>query len=565
MTVEPLRGARPDAWRDLAARSELSTLQALLALSTLMTELSDEHDIVGLLASSVPSLAPCEFEGVYLMDVGWRSPTTTPERQDDLERRLRAIGPAGGVIEVEPRWTQALPLRSLDGHLGYLTVAGDTQPPAAAQFLLQLLAQHSGIAIANARVHARERAKAAKLRTANGKLQNTITALERSTAIHERLTLVSMSGEGQNGIARAVHDLTSLPVAIEDRYGNLRAWAGPMQPDPYPKLDPGEREQLMKRALGSGTPIRDGDRLFVVTRPHSGTLGLIALVDPDGTAGESEAVALEHAATVLTTELARLQAVAETERRLGRDLVEDLLTHGDEEHTRAAAQALGYDLERPHRVLVVTRGGMRSRDDLLFDAVRRAVRDLDLGTMLVARGETVVVLADRDGDWEELHNSVGAEHDGTPCRIGVGGVCTAIGDFRRSHREAELAVRLQDAVGGPERAIVFESLGVFRLLAAVDDPALLQEFVDEWIGVLIDYDARRGTQLVDTMSGYLERGGNYDATAALVGAHRNTLKYRLRRIREISGLDLGDADTLFNLQLATRAWNTLRALRNEEP
>jgi sugar diacid utilization regulator len=271
------------------------------------------------------------------------------------------------------------------------------------------------------------------------------------------------------------------------------------------------------------------------------------------------------AATVLATELARLRASAETERRLGRDLVEDLLTHGDEEHTRTAAQALGYDLERLHRVLVVTRGGMRSRDALLFDAVRRAVRDLDLGTMLVARGETVVVLADRDGDWEELHNSVGAEHDGTPCRIGVGGVCTAIGDFRRSHREAELAVRLQDAVGGPERAIVFESLGVFRLLATVDDPALLQEFVDEWIGVLIDYDARRGTQLVDTLSGYLERGGNYDATAALVGAHRNTLKYRLRRIREISGLDLGDADTLFNLQLATRAWNTLRALRSEEP
>ena len=43
--------------------------------------------------------------------------------------------------------------------------------------------------------------------------------------------------------------------------------------------------------------------------------------------------------------------------------------------------------------------------------------------------------------------------------------------------------------------------------------------------------------------------------------HRNTLKYRLRRISEVSGYDLSMPDTLFHLQLATRAWRTLRALR----
>ena len=45
--------------------------------------------------------------------------------------------------------------------------------------------------------------------------------------------------------------------------------------------------------------------------------------------------------------------------------------------------------------------------------------------------------------------------------------------------------------------------------------------------------------------------------------HRNTLKYRLQRIRQISGLDLSDPETCFNLQLATRAWQTLRVLRNQ--
>ena len=61
--------------------------------------------------------------------------------------------------------------------------------------------------------------------------------------IHARLTAVAVSGEGHDGIARAVHELTGLPVAIEDRYGNLRAWAGPNRPDPYPKDSAARREQ----------------------------------------------------------------------------------------------------------------------------------------------------------------------------------------------------------------------------------------------------------------------------------------------------------------------------------
>ena len=61
---------------------------------------------------------------------------------------------------------------------------------------------------------------------------------------------------------------------------------------------------------------------------------------------------------------------------------------------------------------------------------------------------------------------------------------------------------------------------------------------------------------------YLERGGNYDATSQELVVHRSTLKYRLQRIRVLSGHDVNDPDSRFNVQLATRAWTTLRALRS---
>ncbi|MGO8961735.1 MAG: PucR family transcriptional regulator [Streptosporangiaceae bacterium] len=89
----------------------------------------------------------------------------------------------------------------------------------------------------------------------------------------------------------------------------------------------------------------------------------------------------------------------------------------------------------------------------------------------------------------------------------------------------------------------------------------VESFATGWLGTLIQYDSVHGLQLVATLGTYLDCGGSYDATANALSAHRSTLKYRLRRIREVSGHDLGDPDARFNLQLAARAWRTILVLR----
>jgi DNA-binding PucR family transcriptional regulator len=89
-------------------------------------------------------------------------------------------------------------------------------------------------------------------------------------------------------------------------------------------------------------------------------------------------------------------------------------------------------------------------------------------------------------------------------------------------------------------------------------------FVREWIGALLDYDTRKGSELVTTLGRYLDCGGSYDAMATDLGVHRSTCKYRVQRIKEISGHDLSDPQVHFNLELATRAWNTLLALRGSD-
>jgi DNA-binding PucR family transcriptional regulator len=555
---------------DISLRDQLSNLQALLVLSMRMTDSEDEGQILKLAATAVPSLARCRLFGACLEDGGWRVTSdagSNAQAQLDVDAQLAVMSTAGGALGIlqEP-WGWAYPLRSVGGHFGFLAVGADAEPDAGDQFLLRVLAQQIGVALASALHHAHQREQAADLRTINTALADTVAALERSTAIHDRLTRTAVASEGQEGIAKALHELTGFAVAVEDRHGNLRAWAGPDQPEPYPKAATAQREAMLQKALDGAGPIRHEGRLLTVAQPREDVVGVLAVVDPDGVATEQTKVALEHGATVLAMELARLWGLAEAELRLRRDLTEELLSGTDEESAIARAEALGYDLERRHRVVVVEVSGKPQDHHAFFQAVRRAAQDCGVGKLLAGRGQSVVVLSDTDRPWETFRSAVEQELRGGPCRVGVGSPCDRVVDIPRSHHEAQLALRLQTRSGGPDQATAFDDLGVYRLLAGVEDLATIEKFVRDWLDDLLDYDAgKEASDLVKTLGVYLEHGGNYDATAQDLSVHRSTLKYRLQRIREISGHDLASPDTQFNLQLAVRARATMLALRGVSP
>jgi sugar diacid utilization regulator len=274
-------------------------------------------------------------------------------------------------------------------------------------------------------------------------------------------------------------------------------------------------------------------------------------------------MAIEHATTVLTMELSRLQALAQQDARLRTSLVLDLVSGAtaDPATLLSRAQALGYDLGRPHRVIMVEAHFADQDSDILFRAVGRAAAALQAGVLAAMHLRGVILLADREVPLEQFRARIAAELHGGRCRLGVGGRCTELGEFSRSSQEADLALRMQREAGGPERVTVFDELGVYKVLAMSGDVAAMERFVAEWLGRLLDYDSQHGTALVLTLSEYLDCGGNYDAAAGALSVHRSTLKYRLKRIREISGQDIGLPDTQFNLQVATHAWRTLRAMR----
>ena len=167
---EPDHGfsSSPYEGRDAAGlREQLSKLQGLVGLSMVMTDNADASQIAKLASSAVSSLAPVRCDGVHVANQGWldaAGPCLRRAVRTAVEKQLRSLHGQTGPLEVDGEpWAWALPMRSLAGAFGHVVIAAEGPVPETEQFLLRVLAQQLGIAVANADSHARERATAEAL------------------------------------------------------------------------------------------------------------------------------------------------------------------------------------------------------------------------------------------------------------------------------------------------------------------------------------------------------------------------------------------------------------------
>ena len=85
--------------------------------------------------------------------------------------------------------------------------------------------------------------------------------------------------------------------------------------------------------------------------------------------------------------------------------------------------------------------------------------------------------------------------------------------------------------------LAFEDTGAYRLLlpAMSEDPAELQRFYEETVAPLVAYDDQYETDLVQTLETFLDADGNVAGTAARLYTHRHTVRYRLERVKDLTG------------------------------
>ena len=87
-------------------------------------------------------------------------------------------------------------------------------------------------------------------------------------------------------------------------------------------------------------------------------------------------------------------------------------------------------------------------------------------------------------------------------------------------------------------------MGIYKLLVHIKDTSVLHEIYDETLGTLEEFDSANGTDYMETLKCYLENDSSVQEVARITFVHRNTVNYKLRRIKEILGCELNYEDKL---------------------
>jgi DNA-binding PucR family transcriptional regulator len=405
-------------------------------------------------------------------------------------------------------------------------------------------------------------------------------------------TLGGMPSGDLFALANAIGALIDAPVTIEDRGSRVLAFSGRQDeadagrvetilgrqvPERYSRIlvERGVFRELYRSdrpvyiqppvdvppAAGWSVP-----RVAVAVRAGDEVLGSIwAAVS--GPLSADRAQALCDASRLVALHMLRIRAGADVARRLRTDLLSTALEGGA--GAREALDRLGL-AERPVVVLALalTAAGddaalvserQRLSDGLAMHlsavhprSAAALVGDVAYGLVPVTTTDSAVRIAtdflDRVGD--RVH-----------AVIGIGPVAQGTSELARARSSADRALRvLRAGTAGPVARL--EDVHVESLILELRDlVAARDDRPTGPVARLFTYDEEHNTNLVDTLRAWLDAFGDVIAAAASLYIHPNTFRYRLRRLSEVSGLDLTDPESRFAAMLQLRVVSPARNVR----
>ncbi len=456
--------------------------------------------------------------------------------------------------------------------------------------LLQILAGQAAVAIENARLFERTdeklQEKVAQLNKVNIILSNQNAMVKKSAAIHSELTNLVLEGKGIDVITDSLAQIVANPVKVEDASFKLISQSGSRLGEKEEINCISAQEILVKPEWEAQRVIlHDERRMVKIPLGRSGEqewcqylvpiaagrdiLGYVSCLEGHKKKLEElDRMALEHAGTVYALELLKQKVAFETEQRIKEDFLGELIsgTYQSEEQVLQQANKLGFNFKTGYMVTLLDldfKGSGRGDSELMqrmMGLVTQEVHACSPNSIVVNKNKRILILLalTKKGNYLDSFENLsrclkeGALKNGPILiwRLAAGTACHRVPDFRQSFEEATFTLELMQNINRRDAAMVYDQLRVFGMLEI--NKKSFTDFISKVIGPLLDYDAEHKSELVETLNLYYSNNGNVQQAARRGYLNPSTLKYRLKRIQEIAGIDLGDPDTSLQVQLALK-------------
>lgn len=274
-------------------------------------------------------------------------------------------------------------------------------------------------------------------------------------------------------------------------------------------------------------------------------------------------------ATVVALEVERMSAPksqrADAVTYFLRDVASGKLQHPDE--LQARVEDLEIDFSQGAKLIAVSLRSTVPAEpgwrDLVLKAVMIGARSVDPESHGCTSDELIFVLVSgQEADTgrraaDRIRTEVESSRKGTIVSAGLSRIFRKGLELPKAADEARLALNV--AVSQGVWKLAFADAGAYKLLlnSLSQDSSELQQFFSETVKPLIEYDEKYRTGLVLTLETYLRLDGKVEAAAKELFAHRHTVRYRLERIKDLTGLDISSTDGREKLSLGLKAMRVL--------
>jgi purine catabolism regulator len=389
--------------------------------------------------------------------------------------------------------------------------------------------------------------------------------LQRGISIHKRLERLVLEERGLDELVGAVSAAIGGSVMVLDARGEPLAERTFRRKLSEPAVE-AVRARIRDRGAGAGRgPTGDfapehaeiAGRALVLpvsTRGRGAPQAWLFAARDAGSLGDFERLILQQAATVVALELMRQRVMRDTERRLAGDVLAQALT-GRLAESEIESRLRPFGIGEQAAVLV-----FQCDDPAAGEAdLELALGELGVGALVACREQLLcaVIDASRQLDPVDVAGSLRKVlvdgHGGEHVRAAASRVA-ATGMVRRSFHEARCALEATALSNGAAPDVAsHEDLGAFRLLLAVQDDEALRVYTDSVLGPLEDGGGEYGDELLRSLEAFIEQNGQWEKAARQLYCHRHTLRYRIKRIEELTGRDMKSARDRIELWLALRA------------
>lgn len=457
----------------------------------------------------------------------------------------------------------------------YLDNEEETHPfEPAQQELAATFANLAAIAIGQAQLTGKLRAS---IRTAAHQNQ----LLRRGAEVDSRLTRLVLDGANLREIAQAVADLTGKPCAIADAAFRCRAVAGP------PGLDMAPVATLLERRWAEAPSVREAlsslsQRMAVVgplpgeglshrlaiapVRAREECWGYLVMAEHGSKIADMDAVVVDRASTIVALEVSAERRAAAAENDALESLASDLIRGSrNDESLERRADFLGVRLALPHALCLIAAPGHTDESTPTARRVMSVLAPVQPGLRVLTAGVAEGVLAILELPVESSRTASIAQAKlalESACRklapasalsIGISGVCRGPRDYVRAYGEVKQVLHCINAFCPPGelRVLAADDLGIGRLLLSSSTRDEADRFVDDTLAALLVADDARTADLLTTLQVFFACSRSVRRSAAYLKVHENTIRYRLSRVEQVTGLAVAtDADDQLAAQLS---------------